>query len=119
MNRRSRLVVLGMMSQVFQLGCGNAGTDAGRDDGGDPADDPAEQTSAWQSGSRLRARVQDGGDGAALFVSWVDTKLGVDCTFVKAADGAFRCLPPAVRSSGVIFADPQCTRQVSFLSDPG
>jgi hypothetical protein len=47
----------------------------------------------WKSGSRLRARVWDSGDGAKLFITWRDTKLGIPCAFSKGPDGVHHCLP--------------------------
>src|SRR5260221_5109584 len=49
----------------------------------------------WRSGARLRARVLDGGDGAALFKGWTDMQLGVSCSYRLAADNELRCLPDA------------------------
>jgi len=64
---------------------GGAGTAQGEDPGPDAL--------PWKSGSRLRARVWDGGDGAQLFIDWFDTMLGIPCTFAKGPEGVEYCMP--------------------------
>ncbi len=64
-------------------------------------------------GTRLRARVWDGGDDARIFRTWFDTELGVECQFAMAADGRYRCLPSgssAIWLDPVVFSDAACTR---------
>lgn len=46
----------------------------------------------WTSGSRLRATLRVGDNGAAVFAHWHDTTLDIDCQFVPTASG-YRCLP--------------------------
>lgn len=73
---------------------------------------PVERT--FESGSRLGARVLDGGDAAVVFIGWVDTELGIDCADRLAADGALRCLPTS--SPAVVYLDATCTeRALSFF----
>lgn len=67
----------------------------------------------FESGTRLRARVFDGGDGAVLFRGWFDTDLGVDCGQRRATDGADRCLPAVQPGFG--FLDAACTEPVIAL----
>lgn len=50
-------------------------------------------SSQFASGTRLRARAWDGGDGAATFIAFHDTMLDVDCNFTTAEDGVLRCMP--------------------------
>src|SRR5688572_33384336 len=45
------------------------------------------QALGYENGSRLRARVYAGTDGAKQFLGWRDTQLGVDCAFGRVADG--------------------------------
>jgi hypothetical protein len=60
------------------------------------------------SGSRLRAKIRDGGGGAVRFAGWFDTELGVPCSFVLARDGQLRCLPGPL----AVHSDPTCTMPV-------
>jgi hypothetical protein len=57
------------------------------------------------SGSRLRAMLYDGGEGALSFRSWFDSELGVPCTFMRTRGGQMRCLPFPL----AIYADASCT----------
>jgi hypothetical protein len=68
------------------------------------------------SGSRLRARFYDGGEGAILFGGWFDSELGVDCTFVRTRDGATRCLPSG---QPAVWMDATCTMPVWRAEVPG
>src|SRR5690349_13292969 len=69
---------------------------------------PAPSGSEWTSGSRLRAQIEDGGDGAAIFVGWRDTQLGAWCNFDFHADGSLRCLP---QPGGLFYLDAGCTEK--------
>ena len=71
--------------------------------------DAAAAHAPWASGSRLRAKVLDGGGGARTFETWRDTELGVDCRFATAEDGQLRCVPD---SQDVSYLDPACTEPV-------
>jgi len=82
----------GVLVAAATLGCGARTRGLAADDGGDAGADPS-LASAWQSGTRLRARVRDGGGGALMLVAWSDTKLGIDCGFVRLPGGSYRCLP--------------------------
>ncbi len=78
---------------------------------------PSDSTTkpAFVSGSRLRAVVEDGGDGAELFVRWHDTKLDVDCRFGHVAGDKLTCLP--VEGAEVHYTDASCTKPVAVLGD--
>jgi hypothetical protein len=65
----------------------------------------------FQSGQRLRARVLDGGGGAAAFIGFRDLELARDCEFAIAADGERRCLPVA-RDGSIYYLDSACTQPV-------
>src|SRR5450432_1367376 len=52
-----------------------------------------DDSAVWKSSRRLRAHLLDGGAGAKLFATWVDTKLGTNCEFAIAEDDQQRCLP--------------------------
>ena len=73
---------------------------------------------AYQSGSRLRAHIYDGGGGAALLLWWADETLQMPCTFAAAGDGTIRCLPlDATTVDGSTFLDSSCT-QPAVVVDP-
>ncbi len=62
-------------------------------------EDPAGPTyvplvAPWKSGTRLRATLRVGSDGARIFEHWYDTALDLDCSFAPTAMG-YRCLPLA------------------------
>lgn len=61
------------------------------------------------SGTRLRARFrQEAGEGAAReLIGWQDRARGEDCTFTRASDGTWRCVPPVQWSE--TFSDETCT----------
>src|SRR5579859_4518251 len=84
-----RLGLLPAAMAAVLHGCG------GRSSGvGVPNDSAGDATaSPWRSGSRLRARIRDGGDGARLFEGWWDRQLGMPCAFHEASDHKIRCLP--------------------------
>ncbi len=91
-------------------GGGVAGaTTGGGGEGGEGGEGP---DALFGSGSRLRARVRDGGGGAQQFISWFDTELGFDCTFARHAGGSLRCMPPA--SAIARYADPACSQPLVF-----
>lgn len=60
----------------------------------------------FASGSRLRARVWDAGEGATMFIGFHDTELDADCWFQLASDGVMRCMP---QSDWLSHLDPSCT----------
>lgn len=96
--------------------CGNSTSESSPDAGTPPTEDPSIRAIAWKSGSRLRARIIDGGGGAALFVAWVDTRLGKDCAFKMASDGGFRCLPVDA-STPAPSDDPVCRTTAAVPDD--
>jgi hypothetical protein len=59
-------------------------------------------------GTRLRPVVAVL-DGAAAFVRWHDTEVGVDCSFMHDEAGRWRCLPTG---ANVVFRDAACTEAV-------
>jgi len=83
-------------------------------DGGAPAH--AVPLAGYASGSRLRARVLDGGGEPVRFEGFVDTKLGVRCDFAVAQDGVVRCLPTDDWST--YFADSACSQPL-IVAAPG
>jgi hypothetical protein len=59
----------------------------------DPPPGELDDDPPFGSGTRLRARIYDGGQGAEVFVEWQDTELDLPCSFRRARDGELRCLP--------------------------
>src|SRR6185436_13052369 len=109
------------------IGCGKSG--APTEPAGDAAvDEPTNgfpdsvlaDPAPWKSGTRLRARVMDGGYGAKLFVDWQDTHLGIACSFALAGDGRIRCLPVDEDTSilTTFFSDDACTTLVAIGPPP-
>jgi len=103
--------------------CGASGTKSGDDAPGASSDSaPNDATLAssaeWQSGTRLRARVLDGGGGASLFSTWFDSERNVECSWAQTAEGAVRCLPRQVSLPYQLYADATCsTSRVVMESD--
>src|SRR5689334_6922337 len=69
----------------------------------------------FHSGSRLRARYLDAGDGAVDFVGFRDQELGVDCDFYLGTDAKSRCLPET--TGGLFFTDAACTEPVAAFTE--
>ena len=67
------------------------------------------------SGSRLRARFIEGGDGSKQFVGFHDSDKGVNCTFRRSNINETRCFPEvsvayfASLSSNTRYSDSSCT----------
>jgi hypothetical protein len=72
----------------------------------------------WRSGTRLRANIEDGGEGAARFdEGFTDTQLGMSCSLGIAADGASRCLP--ARRGTPHYLDATCKQAALVYANPG
>ena len=118
-------VVLGAVA-AGQIGCGDDASpvDAATGDAGPQADgavtgdadtdgatsNPNERfLPAFAPGTRLEVRAVGQGS-PALFRTFYDTQLEVECAFAPAADGTLRCMPPWEFSRiGVRYADSTCT----------
>lgn len=105
------------------LACGRVGFDR-TSDGGDGESsvlDPVTVPS-WTSGTRLRARLADFGNGAIEVAGWYDSLLDTNCdTNLTLADGVQRCAPNT--STNVVYTDSLCTAPVAVwtrnsMSDP-
>jgi hypothetical protein len=73
----------------------------------------------FKSGSRIKAKVLKTADGAQAFLGWYDTELDMDCQFssyYKAEDGKIRCIPSVYPSATNIYADPECTKLLWYLT---
>ena len=76
-------------------------------------DFPIGSQEQYLSGSRIKTRTINTADGAKGFAGWLDTQLGVECAFMRAADGETRCIP--IGGRGVVpgyFADSGCSTPV-------
>lgn len=71
-----------------------------------------------RSGTRIKARFYQAEPGVQTFREFFDSKLGVACTFVLAADQQLRCLPLQFRTSSSEFADPACSTPIVFVPRP-
>jgi hypothetical protein len=69
----------------------------------------------YVSGARIRARYLDGDDGSKQFVGWRDTQLGMDCTYLFAEDGEYRCLPSSILVGGY-FTDANCGQPAALVA---
>ena len=122
-NRWLDSVLTGLIGYGLMLGwaaCSSSGAgggfapDGGSDAqiGGGGSNPVLPEAHAEQSGNRLKARRLHGADGSSQFIGWTDTARNEECSFNRAADGTYRCLPsgPSVEySSGSYFVDPSCT----------
>lgn len=79
----------------------------------DPVPDAAAQ--AATSGSRLKASYYIGADGSKQFKTMHDSQLGVDCSYLTAADGATRCLPSGTAAISY-FADSSCSASIATVA---
>src|SRR5262245_60483032 len=70
-----------------------AGSEGDASSGDDETGDDGPAEPAWGSGSRMRARVLDGGGGALRQSGWHDTQLDLDCNIAPVGDGEGRCVP--------------------------
>lgn len=88
-------------------GEGGAATGGGGAGGAEPVPE-----GRYTSGARLEVELDDGGDGAEVFVRVLDTERDVACSFKRAADGELRCLP----SGGTIrYLDAACETPIVLV----
>jgi len=102
------LVVVACGERTLPSGlAGDGGADVPAADGTRP---PASEIVA-RSGSRLKARWSVAPDGRRVFLGWLDSQMGIACSFIRAADGVYRCFPLQLTSSlpAYEFADAGCT----------
>ena len=100
-------------------GSGNAGAIGGNGgSGGDGGTPDTGQEELYDSGSRLQAVVEDGGEGAERLVHFYDNELDQSCSFAEDTDEAVRCLPAFVLPA-VQYDDANCTNPVAVVSQCG
>jgi hypothetical protein len=103
----SKIALLTAMAGV--AACGGQHQSAGN--GGTTSQAPA--VGSYESGTRLRAHLWQG-DGAAMFVDWHDTQLGIDCSFQDMGAGDLRCVPQKstgeAASQPAVYLDSSCTQ---------
>jgi hypothetical protein len=106
------------LASVALVACVNNGSSGsgGHGAGADPAPTkPAEVVHTGpRSGSRLKAQYFVGSDGSKAYAGMYDAQTERECSFVTAADGAYRCLPsgPGVIATTAYYADALCTRPI-------
>jgi len=109
-NAASRASKLLVGALLLAAACGGSGFAPGFNAGLD---------GLYRSGSRLRARFTDGGDGARRFDGWYDSQLQTPCAFRLAEDGVDRCIPMADTVNGPPqYTDAACTMPVTTYLSP-
>lgn len=83
-------------------------TSSGNSMGGNGQGGANAQGLGYVEGSRLKAKLLTGDDGASQFYGWRDTELDLDCSFRMTPDG-LRCLPQGPWVQATYFADAACT----------
>jgi hypothetical protein len=111
-----RIIALAVSSVIFCIGCQTIGGPGSTGDGDS-------EHSADVSGSRLKRRVLNTGDGARQFIGWFDTERGENCTFRKVEWNVDRCIPDehvveaqSVREGVLFFSDSACTKRIAVLA---
>ncbi len=98
---------------------GDSGSGGGGDDAG-PA--PIQLSCQEASGDRIRVVVREHGDGSSEFVRLHDTSFAETCSYTRASDGAFRCLPVVDGSpfaeGALRFSDVRCATPIAQLAAP-
>ncbi|HKP55251.1 MAG TPA: hypothetical protein VJV78_00945 [Polyangiales bacterium] len=69
----------------------------------------------FASGTRLRARLYELGDGVQYFLGFEDELLGATCSFERAEDGEMRCMP---NGGGTFRSEPLVQYADANCSDP-
>jgi hypothetical protein len=116
-----RTWVLGF-SLVVATACGKSHRDETHPDGAAPGVGGSTADRPFTSGTRLRARVFDGGDGAVALYEWHDTELDMPCAFRLAVDGVVRCLPykrearAHFTSTDIVYLDGRCSSPVALFN---
>lgn len=96
------------------IGCGSDSSSSDATDHHGTPDSGAANEGLYRSGTRLHARVYDGGDGAVRFEGWSDTKLNISCAFHRADDGKLRCVPEKSPLAEIVYLDAACTQPVGL-----
>ena len=105
---------LAVAAVVVAAACSDRGGGSGDAEPGPSPIVPFDVSTLNVSGSRLRAVYLDVG-GQRRFTGWFDRQLGLSCEFAFAADGRWRCLPPAAPWQS--WRDPACLQR-SIPAEP-
>ena len=107
----SLLLFTTVATVAFATGCSSSSDDTAGAAGASWRTEPA------ASGTRLRARYVSGG-GARELVGFFDTQRNEECTFQRADDGRWRCVPKASSISATTgtFSDAGCTIPVTAVA---
>jgi hypothetical protein len=129
---------LGVFASGFVVYAATAGYVGAPDDSGlfGALTDPVPEANASpQSGTRLKAKLYLGDDGAkeyqyapetvpngnttaAVHQVWYDSQRQEDCALTNASDGKIRCLPTDAVVWNGDYADPQCTVGFTYVPVP-
>lgn len=94
-------------------GNGNGGNNGG-------LADPTDVDALYKSGSRIKRRVLEGGDGSEAFLGFWDDDLGTACAWADDGEGTMRCMPTSYAyvypGEEARYADAQCTQPLAQVS---
>ncbi|HEU4403795.1 MAG TPA: hypothetical protein VFS43_00665, partial [Polyangiaceae bacterium] len=94
----------GAGGMVATMGAGPGGG------GGKGGSGPVPDADAATPGTRLKPKVFVGADGSRQPTQlWHDTQRNEECSFQRASDGVYRCLPTSMGASYGFFQDSGCT----------
>lgn len=71
-----------------------------------------EPESTGVSGSRLKRRYLEAGEGATMVIDFWDSDLEIPCAFDESVDSNFRCIIDSNLIGDVLFADASCNQPV-------
>jgi hypothetical protein len=102
-------------------GGGGSGGHAADGGGGSGASGGGEVGLGWESGSRLKVRYLEAGDGARQATGWFDSERGEECIFTRSTDGEMRCLPSGLQANVTagFFSDAACTQPIAISTCAG
>lgn len=109
-------------SLVVPIACGKSHRDEPSPEASQPGGAVSTADLPFTSGTRLRARVFDGGDGAIALYEWYDAQLDTSCTFRRAIDDVIRCLPderdsrPHLTPNDIVYVDFRCSSPVALFN---
>lgn len=71
----------------------------------------------YEQGSRLKVKALVGADGSQQRIGFSDTMRNNEaCSFRRASDGTWRCMPDASTTISAYYSDPSCTSPVAVGS---
>lgn len=112
----------GLLATLLVVSCGTSDGDRPTDAAlpRDAPDGTGEGTGQYKSGSRIKMQMLTTPDGAKIFQGNFDAQRNEPCNFLKASDGATRCLPvagsPPIAAFSNLFTDNACTVPAAALA---